>query len=218
MSLCPCVSASLCLSVSLSLCISVSSCLDCKYTQNGGTIASITHLWRIPSNSIHELDEMSRSTPQIVIHTIRYAAISRSQNTKIKPDTRFPQKERNKKQHKSAARPWVTQLVTPDQHLRRWPENDDWIVWWYIKILHQDQTTPPCTWMLPHCESCEFATRPVPGPRHTYPFTMYFIEFYSRTRQTIWLYSKDRIHTPFDMRQSRDSEMLKENLAPEQKE
>jgi hypothetical protein len=40
--------------------------------------------------------------------------------------------------------------TTPDQHLRRWPENDDWIVRWYIRIRHQDQTTPPCTWMLLH--------------------------------------------------------------------
>ena len=68
-SLCLWFSVSLCLSVFLSLCISASSCLDCKCSQNWDTLFSSTDLHRISSNSIHELDELSDSTPQTVIHT-----------------------------------------------------------------------------------------------------------------------------------------------------
>ena len=77
-SLCLCVPVSLFLSVSLSHCLSVSLyfgifaslCLDCKCTPDRDTIVSSTHSEYISLNSMHELDEMSGSTPQTVISTL----------------------------------------------------------------------------------------------------------------------------------------------------
>jgi len=53
-----CVSVCLCLFVSLSLCLCVCA-----------SVHLCTHVWHYWSNSIHELDETSGSTPWTVIHT-----------------------------------------------------------------------------------------------------------------------------------------------------